>query len=235
MKKSLYVSIVVVALVIGMLLAFQFRTNRYIEQGVPADRAQELVVELRQLLNDINKLQAEASDLEAKLEQADKGQSQAIKAINDELAKSRLAAGFVAVNGPGVEIVLDNPPQGKEQSSLFLIRDEDLLRLINELRAAGAEVMSINGQRIITTTEIRMAGAFISEKSFINVNLTRVVPPYRVLAVGNPGKLRSALEISGGLAEYLRGLGIRVKIQDHEQLTVPGYTGGLYKKYAKIP
>lgn len=228
MKKSLYASIAVVALVIGMLLAFQFRTNRYIEQGVPADRAQELVVELRQLDRDIAKLKAEINDLEAKLEQADKGQSQAVRAIQDELDKARLFAGFVTVAGSGVEITLDNPPGGKEDNTLFTIRDEDLLRLTNELKTAGAEAMSINGQRIISTSEIRLAG------SFINVNLNRVVPPYHVLAVGNPEKLRSALEISGGLAEYLRDLGIQVKVKTHERVIVPGYTGGVAIKYANI-
>lgn len=228
MKKSLYASIAVVALVIGILLAFQFRTNRYIEQGVPADRAQELVVELRQLDQDIAKLKVEINDLETKLEQADKGQSQATSAIKDELDKVRLSAGFVTVAGPGVEVTLDNPAEGKRNSTLFIIRDEDLLRLVNELRAAGAEAMSINGERIISTSEIRLAG------SFINVNLNRVVPPYHVLAVGNPEKLRSALEISGGLAEYLRDLGIQVRVQTHGLVTVPGYAGEINIKYAKI-
>ena len=219
MKKSFYYSITLVALVVGLMLAVQFRTNRYIEQGVPSDRAQELTAELRQSDKDIDKLEKEVRDLEYKLAQAHKGQSQAAGAIRDELEKARFYAGFVAVKGPGVEVVLNTPPRDKGAGSLSNIQDVDILRLINELRVAGSEAMSINGQRIISTSEVRLAG------SFINVNLTRLAPPYRVLALGDRESLKSALEIPGGLVEYLRGLSIMIEIEPRESLVIPAYTG----------
>ncbi len=227
MKRSFYFSVTVVALVIGIMLAVQFRTNRYIEQGVPSDRAQELTSELSQLEKDIDKLEADVNDLEVKLEQARKGQSQAMQAINDELEKTKYFAGFVPVKGPGVEVLLNNPPREKSVGALSNIRDEDILRLVNELRAAGAEALSVNGQRIIATSEIRLAG------SFINVNLTRLAPPYRVLALGDREKLKSALEIPGGLAEYLRELGIQIDVHTRELLVIPAYTGTLELNFAK--
>ncbi|MGB9804455.1 DUF881 domain-containing protein [Desulfofundulus sp.] len=229
MKLSTYLSLGLVALVLGLLIVFQFRVNRHIEQGVPAGRAQELALELRQLEKDNGKLEAEADDLNRKLEQATRGHTEAEKALRDELDKARLLAGLVPVTGPGIEVTLDNPPQqaGRGPVTLYTIRDEDLLRVVNELRGAGAEALSINGQRIVAHTEIRWAAPFI------NVNLTRVVPPYHILAIGKPDNLKSALEIPGGLVEYLQDLGVQVKIQPYSQLTVPGYARTAEFRYAK--
>lgn len=230
MKWATYLSLGLVALMLGLLITFQFRVTRYIEQGIPAGRAQELAVELRQLEKDKAKLQAEANDLNAKLQQVTKGQSEAVQAMQDELAKARLLAGLITVTGPGVEVTLDNPSQqrgGGGPASLFVIRDEDLLRVVNELRGAGAEAISINGQRIMATSEIRLAAPFI------NVNLTRIVPPYHILAIGKPENLKSALEIPGGLAEYLRELGVQVTIQSYDRITVPGYSRVMEFRYAK--
>lgn len=228
MKWSTYLSLSLVAMILGVLLVFQFRVVRYIEQGVSVGRVQELTVELRQLEREKLKLAAEASDLSVKLQKVSQGQAEAEKALEDELEKARLLAGLVPVTGPGVEVTLDNPPANRGgATSLYVIRDEDLLRVVNELRGAGAEAISINGQRIVATSEIRWAAPFI------NVNLTRLVPPYHVLAIGNPGNLRSALEIPGGLVEYLQGLGVQVKIQAHDRLTVPGYSRPLEFRYAK--
>lgn len=227
MNKSIYLSIGVVTMILGVMLAVQFRTTRFIEEAAPADRAQELQVELGKLEKTNQKLDLEIEDLSEKLEQARKGESQARTAIQDELQKTRLSAGLVTVSGPGIEVVLDNPQSQSRGAGIFIIRDEDLLRVVNELRGAGAEAVSINGQRIISTTEIRQAG------TFININLERVEPPFHVLAIGAPEKLKSALEISGGLVDYFRELGIVVNIQTNNSLTVPAYNRELQYSYAK--
>ncbi|MCL6610778.1 MAG: DUF881 domain-containing protein [Peptococcaceae bacterium] len=227
MNKSMYLSIGVITMILGVMLAVQFRTNRFIEQSVPADRAQELQVEYSKLEKDIRKFDREIEDLTYKLEQAKKGQMQAREAIQDELKKARINAGLVTVSGPGIEVVMDNPPSQSRRNSIFIIRDVDLLRVVNELWGAGAEAVSINGQRMISTSEIRQAG------SFININLERIEPPFQILAIGSPEKLKSALEISGGLADYFKDLGIVVKIQSHSSLTVPAYSKSLQFNYAK--
>jgi len=140
--------------------------------------------------------------------------------LRDELSKVRMSAGLITVTGPGVEVVLDNPKHETEPGmppELFIIRDEDLLKVVNELWGAGAEAISINGQRIIATSEIRLAAPFI------NINTRRVVPPYQVLAIGDPDTLMSSLELPGGLAEYLRSLGIDITVEKHDDLTIPAY------------
>jgi uncharacterized protein YlxW (UPF0749 family) len=230
MNRKIYLSVFLVALVIGLMVALQFRTTNSIEQGVPLSRSQELSVELNQLITEKKQLESEIEDLIQKIQQTTKGQAEAKEVLTEELKKTRLGAGLTAVSGPGIEITLDNPSAGQNKGpgdTIFAIRDEDLLRLVNELNGAGVEAMSINGQRILATSEIRWAAPFI------NVNLTRIAPPYHILAIGAPKNLTSALEISGGLAEYLQSLGAQVRIQSYENLTVPGYTAPIEFRYAK--
>lgn len=229
LRRSVYVSISLVAVVLGLLLAVQFRvTNDF--RYIPRERTQELARELRQLTSDNENLQKEIQDLNNKLKQVNTGRQEALQAVQSELDKARMAAGMVTVTGPGIEVILDNPEGPGEvlPSELFLIRDEDLLRVVNELRAAGAEALSINGHRIITTSEIRYAG------SFININTNRVVPPYQVLAIGDPEALEKAMIIPGGVVDYLGGdLGIEIKVKKHDSLTVPAYSMKMNWEYAK--
>lgn len=222
-KKSMNISIAIITMILGVMLAIQFRSNRYLEQGVTADRAQEMVAELSRLESDNRKFDKEIDDLTYKLEQARKGQTQARDAILDELKKAKMSAGLTSVTGPGIEVVLDNPAS----SAGIFIRDEYLLKIANELKGAGAEAISVNGQRLIATSEIRLAG------SFININLDRTEPPFQILAIGNPEKLKSSLEISGGLVDYFKELGIAVKTQTHSSITIPGYNKDLRYDYAK--
>ncbi|HAG11651.1 MAG TPA: hypothetical protein DCK76_09815 [Desulfotomaculum sp.] len=220
MRKT-YFFIFLVALIVGLMVTFQIRTINRAAQGVPAGRDQELTIEYRRLETEKANLRKEIKDLDSKLAQANKGQKEALSALKGELDNAKVAAGLVKITGPGIEITLDNPRTSSEAETptLFTLRDEDLLRVVNELRIAGAEALSINGQRIVATTEIRYAAPFI------NVNLTRVVPPYYILAIGDPERLRAAMDISGGVVEYLRELGAAVDIQTSEDLTIPAYNG----------
>ncbi len=81
--------------------------------------------------------------------------------------------------------------QAGARSKLILIHDEDLLKLVNELKAAGAEAITVNEQRVVASTEIRCAGPTIS------VNNNRISPPYVIQAIGDPAGLESALKMRG--------------------------------------
>lgn len=226
MKKSIYISIVTVSLILGLMISFQFRTNSSIAGGIPTERYQELTIEKKQVETDITHLEEEIVDLTAKIEEARTGRTEAADVLGSELDKIKLYAGLTPVEGPGVEIVMDNSPASPGAGS-YNIRDDDILKVINDLRGAGAEAISINGQRILAISEVRQAG------NHINVNLTRLSPPYKITAIGNPGTLKSSLEIKGGLVEYLAANGTQVQVQQSDNVQVPAYSGPLRFYYAK--
>lgn len=212
-----------VAVVVGLMMALQFRTTSNIDQAVPLDRVQELTIEKKQVERDLNQLKEESVDLKFKLEEAGKSHTAATDALESELLKNKLYGGLVPVEGQGVEVLLDNRPD----SSFYNIKDDDLLKVLNDLRGAGAEAIAINGQRILSTSEVRLAG------SHINVNLTRLSSPYKVVAIGPSATLKSSLELRGGLKEYLNDLGVSVTVQSEDRVLVPAYTGPLRFDYAK--
>ncbi len=216
-----YISIAVVGLLLGLLVGFQVRLLELPEPPLPPhDRGRVLTGELKELTQEKESLKAEVREMEDKVQTARQGIEQAEAALRAEIEKHLVLAGLTRVAGPGVELYLENI-RGMERPGgfLFAVRDEDLLRVVNELRGAGAEAVAVNDQRLTASSEIRQAGPFI------NVNLERTSPPYRIQAIGNPNEMVKALEFPGGLAETLREWGIDVVIETRDELVLPAYQG----------
>ena len=216
------------ALVLGLMLALQLRSHQTANR-IDLIRSQELAGMLKMTESERDRLRDEVSDLRTKLSTADQGSKEAA-AIQDELEKTRIIAGLTAVSGTGVSVILDDSKvirQKNEDPNAFLLHDDDILKVLNELSAAGAEAISINGQRVIATTEVRCAGPTIS------VNNTRIAPPIQILALGDPPTLENALRMRGGVLESLSVWGIEARVRRENALTIPAYKGSLQFKYAK--
>ncbi len=150
--------------------------------------------------------------------------------VQEELKQVRMAAGFTPLQGPGIVITLNDSTravQAGQDPNLFLIHDEDLLKLVNELKAAGAEAIAINDQRVVNSTEIRCAGPTIS------VNNTRIAPPYVVQAIGSPEILESSLNMRGGIMDTFQFWGIQIQIQKADSMTLPAYVESHPFEYAR--
>lgn len=221
MNKSVYFSIAFVAFILGLMVAFQFRITNATE--IPYGREQELLMERRQLESDMAQLHEEVGALSAKIEEVDKGNLDPTDAYYSELLRMRLYAGLTGVAGPGVVVTLDNPAEDLRTA----VTDEDLLRIINDLRGAGAEAIAVNEQRIIATSEIRRVG------KIVNVNITKVTAPYVVTAIGDAAALKVSLEVKQGLVDSLRASGIMVTVEDKDYVEIPAFTGTLQIEYAK--
>jgi uncharacterized protein YlxW (UPF0749 family) len=132
-----------------------------------------------------------------------------------------------------MRIVLDDssvktiPP--KEDPELYIVHEYQLRDVVNVLWSAGAEAISINGERVVEPTSIYCVG------STILVNDTRTSPPYEFLVVGDQARLEGAL----GDAANLKALKSRIKLyglqftaQKQRELALPAYTGGLEVRVA---
>jgi len=229
--KQETLSVAAVAFILGLLVTIQLRVvNQPPAEIMPATRAHELTVELQRLEEAAASLRQEAKDLQQKLLTATQGYAQAEAALKTEIEKNKIQAGLVPMEGPGVEVIVsDKPAEGPPEMKryLFTVRDEDILRIVNELWGAGAEAIAINGQRLVSMSEIRVAG------TFINVNLNRITPPYVITAIGDPDVLQGTLEMEGGVAETLRKWGINFVVEKKERVEVPAYEGPMAFRYAK--
>ncbi len=150
----------------------------------------------------------------------------------EQLKKDNAILGLNEVTGSGVVITLRDNQNASVSSmkagddiSNYLVHEIDLLKIINELKNAGAIAISINGQRIIPTTSINCAG------NITRVNGEIVGTPFVIKAVGGSFE---TLERPGGYIDWLRddyGIDISVKIQNN--VTVEKYNGVINYKYAQ--
>ena len=139
---------------------------------------------------------------------------------NERNAASRTQAlgvvtGFMAVDGPGVRIRLDDSVDGDSDG---VVRDEDLATLINGLWSAGAEAISVNGHRMTLLSGIRTAG------SAIQIRTQPLKPPYIVLAVGDPNTLQARFADSRSGLEFfnlMRSFHFEFDMDNANSLTLP--------------
>jgi uncharacterized protein YlxW (UPF0749 family) len=146
----------------------------------------------------------------------------------DEL-KAR--AGETEMEGKGIVFTLDDSKQAAkagENKNLYIIHDDDLLRVVNELRSAGAEAISLNGQRLIGSSEIRCVGPTVL------VNERRLAAPFVISAIGNPQTLESSLKLRGGVIENFKFWGIKADIVQSDKVRIPAFQGKRTFEFAKM-
>lgn len=232
MKNIKYqIAIAIVCLVLGLMLSIQFRT---IKQGVgPVSeyRARELAAQLKNVKEENAKLQNVKNDYESKIKEYEDTASQgslSAKILKDELDQARILAGVEDVEGQGITVVVDDL-KFSEKVNYPLISYSMLLELLNELNAAGAEAVSINDQRIISTTEIRQVGGI-----HININTVSYAPPFVFKAIGDPKTLEAALRLREGIVERIETSGVAVTVTQEQLVKIPKYNGVIERKYAKV-
>ena len=232
MKNIKYqIAVAVVCMVLGIMVSIQFRTVKQGVGPVSEYRARELAAQLKKVREENVKLQNVKNDYESKIKEFEDTASQGsayAKILKDELDQARILAGIEDVEGPGITVVVDDL-KFSEKVNYPLISYSMLLELLNELNAAGAEAVSINEQRIISTSEIRQIGGI-----HININTVSFAPPFVFKAIGDPKTLEAALRLREGIAEKLENSGVAVTITQEQLIKISKYNGVIERKYAKV-
>lgn len=148
---------------------------------------------------------------------------EASELLNEELLQAQMIAGLTDVKGDGVIITYTE----YENSELDKIEDHHLIELVNELRLAGAEAISINDQRITNMSDIM--NIVINGEKFILVNRKRVTSPYTIKAIGDAKYLESALTTKtiGFVTRYSNAT-----VEKRNNITINKYNGNIKIKYA---
>ncbi len=236
MKKfSGMIVIGLLALFIGLVISIQITTTQGSDQGglVPLAKAQGYLEELKKVRAEKDATLEQLNELESRLDKIEKEKADEdyfVKGMVSDLEKYKMAAGVVDVQGPGVIVTVDDPVPTDEftdEYSVIMLRYELLLSLVNKMKDAGAEAISINGQRIIATTEISLAG------ENVNINTVPTAPPYMIKAIGSPETIESTLTIRFGIIEQMKSYGLRIDIKQKDSLEVPRYTGVIKYRYAE--
>lgn len=232
MKRDKIVMSIIIGLVCVVLIAIMFAQFKTIEQtditGIETAREDELKTLVSTWKTKYEEIQEKLVDTRTKIneykEKIETNQESS-ELLQKELEQTNLLVGKTNVIGNGIIVRLEDNSERKIQAS-------DLLELVNELRLAGAEAISINDKRIITTSEI-------VDVNVIMVNEERIVSPYIVKAIGDPKYLTSAISLkTSGFIDKYTNSGKTVSFTIENNITILAYDedcnkGPMELKYAQ--
>jgi uncharacterized protein YlxW (UPF0749 family) len=211
------------------MLAMQLKTVR-VNQEKTTTRTSEVQAQYAELKKNYDAKILELEEKDRILEEYRKAETdeETVELLKLELVKSQQDAGLTNVRGTGLTILMEDSladfGSGIDLNN-YLVHDEDILKVVNELKSAGAEAISVNDQRIISMSEIRCAGTTI----FINGE--RIGAPFTIKAIGDPAVLESAMTMRGGNVDILKEWGIRFTITRESDIVVPKYNKSVSSKY----
>jgi len=219
-------------LAMGFVVVAQLRSSRALPRQVqvPTRNVYALATLLREEQEARRGLEAQVTALRQQLETYEQAATQGrslTEAMGRELESLRVGVGLKPMRGPGVVVRLEDPKEQRKGANPVVATYQDLVAVINELWAAGAEAIAVNGQRITATTGISQVGGTVV------INLQRLTGPFVVVALGDPQTLDGALNIRGGLIEGLRALGLVITVSRRDNLVVPAFKGTITFEHAR--
>lgn len=237
-KDFLVISIMCALLSFFLIKAFNIQKYGYdIGTSTSINRIQELTAQLKTLESSKEQLLERLQNLESQISRYENMIAENIymgEEVQKQLFEARVLAGLTDIHGPGVEIVLNDRKKDNimpdEMFSItdFIVHDSDLLEVVNELKAAGAEAIGINGVRILGNSRISCGGPTI------NVGKDqRFAPPFIIHAIGDPDALAGYFQRSDSIYHILTFYGLEFSIKKLDNVNIPRYYGEVSFNYAK--
>lgn len=228
MKKGKIVMIITVGIVcfiLALVMSMQFKVVQQTDiTSIETMREAELRTELsnwKQKYEEVNKKYEETAEKVQEYKEKKESDNETSTLLQEELEQLNMALGKTKVQGEGIIITLTDKEDAK-------INADNLLIIVNDLRQAGAEAISINDERIVNMTDI----VYINE-TFVKVNGQRILSPYVIKAIGNQTYLESSLLGNGGYVDELQKGGYDVKIEKDKKVKIEKYNDEINLKYIK--
>lgn len=228
-KITVTITIGIACLALSIVMFMQFKlVNETDITSIENMREEELRTELatwKEKYEEANTQYEEKSQTLQEYKEKEKSDTETTNLVNEELDKVNLLLGKTDVQGEGVIITLKDSvdADGNTQN----ITNDVLNIIINELKLAGAEAISVNDERIINMSDI----ASINEKSLILVNGQRIIPPYIIRAIGDQTYLESTLVGKGGSIDEYTKQGYDITVEKSNKVEIQKYNQEIKTKY----
>ncbi|MGX1129149.1 uncharacterized protein YlxW (UPF0749 family) [Streptomyces glaucescens] len=207
---------------LGFGLAVQVASNSDGDSALRGARQEDLVRILDELDDRTQRLEDEKQDLETQRDELENSSNQAEEARRQTIEKERqlgVLAGTVAAEGTGITMTIEDP-RGTVEADM-------LLDAIQELRAAGAEAIQVNGVRVVASTFLTDSGESVS------VDGNKINAPYRFKVIGKPQDLEPALNIPGGVVQTLEKEQATVTVERSDKIVVDALRAAKRPDYAR--
>ncbi|MEX3101126.1 MULTISPECIES: DUF881 domain-containing protein [unclassified Streptomyces] len=207
---------------LGFGLAVQVASNSDSDNALRGARQEDLVRILDELDDRSRRLEDEKTGLDKQRQELENSSDQAEEARKQTIEKERqlgILAGTVAAQGPGITMTIDDT-KGTVEADM-------LLDAIQELRAAGAEAIQVNGVRVVAGTY------FTDGDNGVSVDGNQIRTPYRFQVIGKPEDLEPALNIPGGVVQTLEKEQATVTVERSDKIVVDALRAAKQPDYAR--
>ena len=220
-----------------VLAGILFSANARLAGGLDARQPQDLPHLVQAEVARADALNVEVKDLSGEVERLTDARTGMSEADIADAELLRVQAGRVAMSGPGITISLSDAPPNAPQPDWvvgddLVVHQQDLQAVVNALWAGGAEAMTLQGQRVISTSAFRCAG------NILLLHGRPYSPPYVIQAIGDPEELRGSVLRERAVQRYLEwvdAVGLGWSIAEEERLELPAYADTLDLKHAALP
>ena len=224
-KNIIFGIIFLTTVIVVSIIVLQLKTINFTDiKSLEAMRDGELKAEITNLNSKNKELEEKIKDLDKNISvynQSVREKVNAPKLIQDELKQTERYLGYTNAEGEGLSITLsDNDNKSIDYN--------DLLMLVNQLWIAGAEAVSVNDERIVSTTEIVPV-----EGKNIFINTKKQSSPYVIKAIGNKKHLESALTVKNGFINEMLANGKSIKYKVEDKIEIPKYKSEIKLKFGR--
>lgn len=216
---------------------YLFAANAHLQGGADARQPQDLLQLVQAELDHSARSAEEVSALRAEVDALTDAQTEVAPQVDPEVALIEIAAGRVPVSGPGVTVRLTDaaanaPRPDWVTNDDLVVHQQDLQAVINALWTGGAEAMTLQGERVVSTSAFRCVG------NVLLLHGQHYSPPYVVQAIGDPDDLREALLDSTAVQTYLDyvdAVGLGWSVDTEESLQLAAYEASVDLQFARVP
>ncbi|HET6560365.1 MAG TPA: DUF881 domain-containing protein [Marmoricola sp.] len=194
-----------------------------------ADLAQQETARVQRLHEEVAELNADIETLSDQLDDTK------VEELQQQIDALEMPAGLTAVEGPGITVTLEDAPRETQEAagddvSNAIVHQQDIQAVANALWAGGAEAMTLQGQRVVSTTGIKCVG------NTVLLHGVTYSPPYVISAIGDVDAMRAQIESSPYLAAYLEAVDqyqLGWDVEEEAHLELPAFTGSTEMRYAR--
>ncbi|MCH1623871.1 DUF881 domain-containing protein [Ferdinandcohnia quinoae] len=229
--KGKHVILSFVCLVLGFMISFSYQfTKDQLSNHKVTDQQWKQENVIRTQLNEQNEknlvLQQELVEKQEKIRKieealANEEQEQIYYNLVEDVEKYRMVTGEIKVKGPGTTVTLEDAsyvPSGQDVNN-YLVHENHLFKVINELYISGAQAVSVNGKRLSHSSYIFCNGPVVT------IDGSPYPAPFVISAIGDPNVLIPALNINGGIVDQLLQDNIVVKVENKAEITMEPLLG----------
>ena len=228
----------IASIIIGILIALNISFSREEKQiFLNSKDYQNAYVYRNQLINDISNLNEIKTNYNRKLSKYnvnEQDNQKIVEEVKTELEENKTNAGFVDMEGPGLSIMMEDASRDFEDDNqnpierhLKLIHNTDMIQVVNDLLNAGAEAISINGHRVISSSSIFCNGLFL------RINGVQIGTPFYIKVIGNKEVIKNYILSEKSYVKSLILRGIKIEIEEKDNIVVPAFYGKTENKFIK--